>query len=80
MGSKPNQTFPNEQDVRRQFKVSVPLAMNLDPEIAPLTGISPAWVWTVLRKHLLKQKGASLLQGEAPPGDLERQIQVYLDK
>ena len=44
-----------------KFKVSVPLAMNLDPEIVPLTGISPAWVWAVLRKHLLKQKGASLL-------------------
>jgi len=63
-----------------KFKVSVPMALNLNPDIQPVTGISPAWVWCVLKKHLLQQKGVSLMQGRAPPGDLERQIQMFLDK
>ena len=42
-------------------------------------GLSPTFVWAVIRADLISQKGFRSLEGLAPAGDMARQLQEYLD-
>ena len=42
--------------------------------------LTPAWAWRVVKKQLLAMDQVVEMEGVAPPGDLERKIQEFIDQ
>ena len=61
-----------------RLEIAVPLALTMVTSQPP-TAACPAWAWVVVRESMLKTPNHVVMRGQAPPGELERQLQTWLD-
>jgi len=68
----------NAQDKR--LEMSVPLEMHTDIDEEDHTALTPTWAWLIIKREMLKESSSHIqMEGVAPPGDMERKIQEWLD-
>ena len=42
--------------------------------------LTPTWAWIQIKQEIMKDKISMEMEEIAPPGDLERKIQEYIDE
>ena len=67
------------QSHHKRLEISTPLAPHTNVEAEDELAFTPTWAWLMIKVELLKEKTTVEMEGLAPPGDLERRIQEYLD-
>ena len=67
------------QNHHKRLEISAPLAPHTSPEVIDELAFTPSWAWLQIKAEMMKEKHTIEMEGLAPPGDLERRIQEYLD-
>jgi len=63
----------------KRLEISVPQEPFTSLEQPDDNLLTPTWVWLLIKREMMKEKDHVQMEGVAPPGDMERKIQEWLD-
>jgi len=67
------------QAPHKRLEISVPMLLMNPSDPPSVEGFTPTWAWIQIKEQIMKPKEHWELEGMAPPRDLERKIQEFLD-
>ena len=67
-------------NTEKRLEISAPFENQTNKDEAQEDQLTPTWAWMQIREVILKNPKAYQMEGVAPPGDLERKVQEWIDE